>query len=106
MFSLIKYLIYIALIAGVVAFFMKPDDAVCIDRGVAQIRSELQEKVSGIKIEGLAGEIADLAIKKAIRVEDKILYKEILFTWNDTPRVVGYGLFGGVFIKEKTVSEK
>ncbi len=106
MFKLIKYLIYIGLLAGLIAFFTKPDDSVCIDKGVAQIRSELQEKVSGIKIEGLAGDIADLAIKKAIRIEDKILYKEILFDWNKTPRVVGYGLFGGVFIKERTTTER
>lgn len=100
MFSLIKYLIYIAILAGVIAFFTKPDDATCTEKAVAQIRSELQDNLTGIKIEGIAGNIADFAIKKALRIEDKILYKVIYFDWNGKNRVVGYGLFTGVFITD------
>lgn len=100
MFGLIKYIIYIAILASVVAFFTKPDDISCTEKAVAQIRGELQNQVKGVKIEGIAGTIADFAIKKAIRIEDKILYKEIYFDWNGKNRVVGYGLFTGVFITE------
>lgn len=100
MFSLIKYIIYIAILTGLIAFFTKPDDTTCTEKAVAQIRSELQDKLTGIKIEGMAGTIADFAIKKSIRIEDKNLYKVIYFDWNNKKRVVGYGLFTGVFITD------
>ena len=94
---LLQFILVLLLIA-IVAIFTIPSDALCKEKASKKLEAYLINKV---RPEYAMGEsLIRLAIKSGVSVEDKILYKEITFSFRGEKRTIGYGLFGWVKMKE------
>ncbi len=102
-----QYILLILVLIAIVAFASKPSDEYCF----TAVKTRLKEKMYG-KTDPenpfLPG-IAEMAINRGVKIEDKIFFKEIGFSFGKHTRNIGYGVFGKVFVtatnKYKPVSE-
>lgn len=88
--------VFTLIVLSVVAYFTKPADAQCLRQAQAAVRSRIQGDYSGNH--AVIDRMLEGVVKKAVRVEDRFLYKSIVYTYGGTTRQIGWGAFGMVNI--------
>ena len=90
-------LIIIAVIVVILgaAIMTKPDDADLRKETADYTAAEIQKLMPAESYApGIANNIAEIAVVKSITIEDKLLWKEVVFSFNGTTRTLGHGYFG------------
>lgn len=79
-----------------IAFVTKPSDETCKEKASVEVEQKLKKEVNSDM--NLVNRMIEVASANKVWVEDKILYKEINFTFDGKTRNIGYGMFGMVKI--------
>ncbi len=89
------FLFMLMLLAGI-AYFTKPSDKKCIQQARVEVKSQISGDVNSNN--AVVSNVLDHVVERAVRVEDKVLYKSISYSFGGTRRQIGWGAFGMVNI--------
>ena len=84
------------LVLVLIAFVTKPSDEKCKEKASVEVEQKLKKEVNSES--NFVNRIIEVASTNKVWVEDKVLYKEINFTFKGKTKKIGYGVFGMVNI--------
>jgi hypothetical protein len=83
----------------IIAYVTKPSDSNCRSVAESHMKNKLEGKMNGFRY-ALVERLAERTVENGISINDKVLYKQITFTFSGNTKDIGWGAFGNVHIDE------
>lgn len=84
----------IIVVAIVTLFVTKPEDEDLKRESIGYAKAEVEKEMPDNDFKmGVVERIAERAIENSITIEDKFLWKEVVYSFNGKTRTLGYGYF-------------